>query len=460
MQGSQQTAAVMLGVAALLALPLILIALRRARAHGDWDLTSTLVFLVGIVAVVPVGLFVIHSGQPVRLDPFGTVIVTLPGWATRLGQLGEALLAGCCLLFTAVRVLSGARWNAAPVIAGVLVLVTAFSDGLNGNRLFAPQQLVLLLVLLAATFARPGRAALVGAAAVGLVLAVVGGMEALMQASSVLRPCREDKCGPLGFLYTGVFTNENTYGLLLALATPFVWLALRGRLRVILACYTASMAVATGGRTATAAAVAAILFLVLLRPELPESGLEKVPVGRSVLGALGLFGASLYGVLLPFLTRNSESLSERAYYWQLAERRLPESPLYGFGAKAWEGLYRAGEIPVALTYSVHNQWLDVLYKGGLIGLGIFVVLLVYIAVRGGAPNFAVVCCVLAPVMVAGSAERPWSFGTYDWLTFTLVAATLLPVRLRPARPRPTAEPPTAEGSRSSPAVATARRPHH
>ncbi|MEZ0089004.1 O-antigen ligase family protein [Streptacidiphilus sp. EB129] len=434
---SPQSIALVLGITALLAVIPILAAARHALAFGDWDLTATFVLAVGVVASLPTIVSSLGSSQPVTTNAFGNVEVGLSAGAYRLDQAGNAALLAGSVLFFALRCFSGrVRINVAPLIAAGICLVTATSDALNGHQMFVSRQVVLLAVLLAAAVARPGRSAFLGAAATGLLLTFMGGVRALINANAVFRDCRSDKCSVFGVLYTGVFPNENTFGLALALSIPFIWIALRGPVRVVLAFYVGAVVLVTGSRQATATAVAALLFLLLLAPRLrePRSGddadARSGSTGRSWLALGGIAVAAGTSVVLPFLNLGPDALSQREAYWSLARGQLQSSPIIGFGAKAWADLYQVGQIPVALTYSLHNQWLDVLYAGGIIGLAGFLALLGYLLLRGGSSGLAVASCVIIPVLVTGSLERPWSFGINDWLSFTLVAATLIPVTAR------------------------------
>ncbi|GHE52742.1 hypothetical protein GCM10017771_75040 [Streptomyces capitiformicae] len=453
---STQMGALVLGIAALLAIPPCLIAFRRARAWGDWDLTSTLVFLTGVLNALPTVLFIVVSGRPERRDEFGNELPgrpdsldafgnQLPGgplsdWANQVGQVTSFLLIAGSLVFFLRGVLRGARINVAPLIAFVLVLELALSNGLNGHQVFSGRQLALLAVLMAASVARPGRSAFLGAAAVGLLLTVLGGIQALVQSSSVFHACRFDKCGPFGALYTGVFVNENIYGQLLSLSVPFIWLSLRGRVRVVLACYVAFVTIATDARVAALAALSSLVLLVLLHPRLPQSAdgaRPATPEGSNRSGtpstkavALAALVTCLVAVgefLLPYVAQSHDRLSQRPYAWHLAVQYLSESPIFGFGGAAWPNLHIQGQIPVAIAISPHNQWLDVGYAGGLVGLVLFAALITYILLRGGRANIVVACCVLLPVLINGALDRPWSFGFTDTQTFTLVAATLVPI---------------------------------
>ncbi len=459
----QSSTVLLIGIAALLAVIPWGMALARARAFGDWDLTATLVFSIGVLANLPTAVYVMSTGRPERLDPLGDVVIGFPQWVDQLGRLTSGLLLVGCAAFVFYRLfVARAALNPAPLLAFVVVMSLALSDGLQGQQLLAPRQLTLLVVLLAASVARPGRPAFLGAASVAMLYTVLGGVEALIAPEAVFRDCRADNaCGVMGVLYSGVFTNENIFSLLVVVCIPLAWLGLRGRVRVVLACYLALMAVATGSRLAEVAAVVTLALLLLLRPRLPDEasrGTERVRAGR-VMTALPVLGAAVVvGAVLPFHHSRFGDLGIRATIWDMARHELSGSPLFGFGARAWPGKYRSGEIPAAVSPSLHNQWMDVLYAGGIVALLLFAALLAYLLLRGGSAGFPVAACVLAPVLLASVLERPWSFGITNSMTFALVAATLLPVTALPTAIRRAASP-TAATSDSSPAGAPARTTH-
>jgi hypothetical protein len=322
--------------------------------------------------------------------------------------------------------------------------------------------LVLLTVLAAAAFARPGRPALLGGAACALFFALVGGIEALVNPYTVLRPCRPDNpCGVLGILFAGVFTNENIFSLLLIVGIPFVWLGLRGRVRVVLASYVAFMAVASGSTLASVTAVVTLAFLTVMRPRLAdESEPDRAAAspGRLLLAVPVLGGAAAAGLLFPFHPPGAVSLTDRATIWAMARDELRDSALVGFGGKAWSAKYQLGEIPAAVSPSLHNEWIDILYAGGLLGLGLFLLLLVHLLVRGGVAGLPVMASVLLPVLLASILERPWSFGISNSLTFALMVATITPVGVL-ARARSAARP-AVPASGPRPAARLGRMPRH
>lgn len=459
MTQQQANMALLMGILALLSLIPATVALRRARAFGDWDLTSTMILLVGAAANLPTVVYVMRAGRPERLDPLGEAVIGFPQWVNQIGTVTNGILLAGCVAFIFHRLLSvGARINVVPLVACALALLLTFSDGLHGQELFAPRQLALLAALLAAAVARPGRSAFLGGAAVVLLSTVLGGIEALIEPGSVLRECRPDNpCGLLGVLYAGVFTNENIFSLLLITGIPFVWLGLRGRVRILLACYVAFVAVATGSRLADITAVAVLAFMMLLRPRLPDEaadGSARRSPGRVLFGVPVLGAAAAIGLALPLRHPNADSLGDRATIWDMARDELHRSPYLGFGGKAWPAKYHAGEIPAAVSPSLHNQWIDVLYAGGFVGLALFLLLLLCLLLRGGFAGFPVAASVLLAVLLASILERPWSFSISNSLTFALVAAVLVPTAVRRAAA------PGVAASDSSPAAVPARTPRH
>ncbi|MFJ6526679.1 O-antigen ligase family protein [Streptomyces longwoodensis] len=442
-----------LGVLALLSLGPVVVALRRARAHGDWDLTATLVCATGLLASLPSVVYILRGGRSEQVDAFGDVEIGFPGWVDRVGTVANGLLLVVCLAFVVHRLLlRRPRVLLAPLLACALVVVLALSDGVHGQQFLAPRQLVLIAVLCAAAVARPGRPAFVGAAAAVLLFTVLSGAEALLSPAAVLRECRPDNpCGLLGIHYAGVFTNENIFSLVLVLGMPFVWLGLRGGVRVLLVCYLAFLAVVTGSRLAGAAALATLALLALLRPRL-DGACVRPAAWRTLLTLPLLAATALAGLVLPFDHPGPARLGDRAVIWDMARAELSRSPLTGLGGTAWSAKYPAGEIPAAVSPSLHNQWIDVLFAGGLLGLALFVLLLLYLALRGGVAGLPVAGCVLLPVLLCSVVERPWSFGISNSLTFLLVAAVLLPV------PAPRAAGAAAPASGASRAAAPGRTP--
>jgi hypothetical protein len=413
-------------VASLLVLPFAARAFWvTAVVHRGWTSTSSLILLSGMVGGLPVAVSNLIAPQPEALDAFGNVRVGLTGWAAQL----QLVVLAANLVIASVFFVS--RVSREPIIAGpwlaiALVVVVASSDVVNGHAAeVGPRCLTLFALLLAASVAQPGRPASLGAAAVGLMYAMLGGLQAALHPTESFRACRADKCGPGGALYTGALTNENGMGLVLALTIPFVWLALRGRGRIILVAYVTAMVALTGSRTAQVTAVAALLALAILRPDsdAPHRGPTTAPV-RPLASIIGVVGLACLGAVLPLLTSTGAgAFGDRSFYWRKAIAGVMESPLLGHGGTAWPRLYQISEIPIAASYSPHNQWLDVAYGSGMVGLALFIVLLGHLLLRTPS-RISTAAAILIPVLATSTLERPWSFAINDSLTFTLLAAVL------------------------------------
>jgi hypothetical protein len=421
--------ALLIAVTSILMLPVAGHALRTVIAHRDWNATSTLVFLAGLAGNLPTALSNLVSPSQPTYNAFGVVEVGLSGWALRLEQLTTVALLAGSMLFFLLR-FQRQRYLLAPFIALAVALVGDLSDAAHAQAgALGPRELTLLGLLLAAVVARPGRSAYLGAAAVGVLFALLGGLQALLHPADVFRVCRVDKCDTAGALYVGAFTNENTFGLLLALTMVFVWLTVRGRPRVLLTLYLGASVALTGSRTAQLAALAAVVVILVLRPSLqdvPNAYQAAGQRGRRDFAVVVVVTTVLAGLVLPLLSFAPTSLSGRAYFWQLARAAIANSPFIGYGSTAWANLYQFRLIPIAGTYSVHNQWLDVSYAAGLIGLVLLVSLVLCLLLRAG-PDLIVVASVLIPIFIASVAERPWSFGINDGMTFTLLAVVLSPI---------------------------------
>jgi O-antigen ligase len=235
------------------------------------------------------------------------------------------------------------------------------------------------------------------------------------------------KCGPLGVLYPGAAESENALGLILALATPFVYLAFEGRARIWLTGYIVFMAIMTGSRTSQVAVVATVVLLVLVRPSLERT--DDIRRGRRTVG--WAVGASCFvGVVAPFWVTDPGSLTQRGYVWSVARHAWDAAPWFGNGSKAWSTLADTGVISPAAVYSAHNELLDTLFVAGLCGAIVFMAFLVFLLRSPEPGRRTALYAIVLPALIAGVTERPWSFSGIDWLSWSLLAAVLaVPSRL-------------------------------
>ncbi|MBJ7357263.1 O-antigen ligase family protein [Nocardioides sp.] len=305
------------------------------------------------------------------------------------------------------------------LLALALCLLTNISNAGIGLPVVTPGSICLVAVLVATMLLPRGRTMWLGPAVFGVTMVIASAVLAAVDPARATYLCRTDKCGPLGVLITGVTQSENALALALALSFPFVYLAFTGRVRLVLTTCVLTMIYLSGNRTALVAVVPALLLIPLLRPANETRYPAGETFGRLFIGALAVIGLAL--PFAPWIDQNS--FTTRGYLWTVALERLSNEPWLGFGASGWARLVQEGAIGQAAIYSAHNQWIDVLYAGGIVGLALFALWL-YFLVREGRTEVRVLTFVLAPALAAGITERPWSFGLPDWLTWSVLAVML------------------------------------
>jgi O-antigen ligase len=324
--------------------------------------------------------------------------------------------------------------HSAGLVAILLLAVAWLASGLHGGRLLSLSGLALFACLVAATVLPRGRGAATGVALFAVTLAIASGLFAALNFEGASSPCRH-VC-VLGSALTGVFPNENLFGTTLLAALPFAYLGLRGRARTWLVLYLAGMAVLTGSRGAMATAVVVVLALVVLRPRL--DGDQPAPARTAVAGVL--FAAALLAsvfVVLHDWSSYATSPNERPYLWTVASDYIGESPVFGYGPDRWQTFAQTGEIPLAAEHSTHNQFVDVLFNAGWVGLAVLGAMTAAMIWSAGYARRAVLIT-LAALFMIGVTERAWQIGAADFATFSLIGVILLgqvPARPRRAPPR-------------------------
>jgi hypothetical protein len=413
-----------LAVGALIALRLLLSAVKEARAAHDFDASTALTFGMGWLVSLPSAAVMLTGSLTYQLDVFRNLMKTYPAWDRAMTHL--------CLVLVAVlavglllRRLSGGnfRVHAAGLIAIALWSVSHLAAGLHGLSIVSQRGLLLLFCLLAATVLPRGRGACLGAALYGVTVAIASAVVAVLHYNVAFAPCT-GSCKPLSF--QGALVNGDLLGITLGITIPFVYLGLRGRARVWLSIYLAAMVVVTGSKTATAAAIITILGIFLVRPRLdvrnPFTALTGTVLVVAVLVAFGV-GQHHWG---------PTALSGRGELWSVARDLVSHSPLVGYGPDKWASLYPAGEIPFVGQRATHNQWLDVLVASGWIGVLLFVSVAIAMIWSAG-PARAAVCFTLTAVAVIGTAEGTWQVGTLDLMSFSIVALILTGASRQPER---------------------------
>jgi O-antigen ligase len=449
---SRSAVSIIMAGAAVVTLLMLIASLRRARAAGDLDAASALTLGMGWLLTLPIALVAISGGLSRRPNVFGELVPAYPGWHDRaidVSMLLVALLASVLLLRQLMA--EHVPIHVAGVFAVLLWAVAQVSGLHDGSPTF--RGAVLLACLLAATVLPRGRGAALGAGIIGVTLAISSGLLAVLRHDvTFVVPC-EGACGGLGF--TGVFPNPDLLGVALAASIPFAYLGFRGRARSWFILYLAGMAIATGSQTATVAVSISVAALLVLRPDLER---DRPAAGRAAIAGLGLAGALFSSVYVLRRDWEPSALTERPILWNVASDYVERSPWFGYGPHRWELLVASGEIPRAAERSAHNQWMDVLFGAGWVGLALLVGVLVA-TVSAAGHGRAGVLLAAATIMTIGTTEGIWSIGVIDFLSFSLVALILtgqpqgVP-RLSPRRARA----PLAHAALRSPRTAPAPAP--
>ena len=421
----EQAITIIMAGSALVALGLLVPAVKRARSAGDLDASTALTLALGWLVSLPIVVVAFSGGLVRRLDSARELVPVLPSWYEPAAYLCLALMIALAAVLLVKRLISETRRvtvHTAGLIAILLWAVTWLASGLQGGPLLSLSGATLLACLVAATVLPRGRGACVGAGLFGVTLAAASGLLAAVRFDIATVACRDDCV--LGAALTGVFANENLLGTALVAALPFVYLGFRGRTRIWLVAYVAGMAFATGSRGAMLTVVILVAALLIVRPRLDA---DRPTPGRTAIAGLLLVAALLGSIYIGQhdWPSSTHSLDDRPALWTVASEYRQEAPLFGYGPEKWETLYtQTGEIPRSAQHSTHNQWVDVVFNAGWIGAALLVSMMIAMLWSAG-PARPAVLIVLATVFMIGMTERAWLIGAADFASFSLVALLLL-----------------------------------
>jgi hypothetical protein len=438
-----------LSVLAVLAL---ISALRKVKAQGEWTGTATFGLAMVLLTISFVELFVTYLDMWTKQrSAYRTVTWVVPDIAHQLMRVFVLLLGVMAVVVFFVRLKRTRTVINIPAVLFLLVgAVSAESALMHGDNPFRPLSMVFVAVALACTVAPRGLGIHIGVATACVIFALASGFAFVFYSDFSVFACSSDtytsdKCGLLNFDFRGILENENALAMFLALSMPFVWIAFGNWEGKVLAAYLLCLTLMTGSRSGMSAAAVTFLALVVLRPNYREAAAARV---RSILLYLGLAGLALIGFLLPFVTSDPTAFHGRAGLWLMVRNSLadPETLLYGTGMLGWQKVRDSGLIDQNASYSVHNEWLQVLYTTGIIGLVLTIAALGVLIWQARAKYTLVAGCVLIPVFVLGVTERPWPTDTCDWLIWAIPAALLSypAVRRRSTDEEDSQPPPDAE----------------
>ena len=393
----------------------------RAQIAAGWTSTSTFILVIAWLYFVPSTMIQVRGARTTIVDPFSNkVVVVDPAIVGFQRLLTPAMIGIGLVVFLYWTLLRRRRPRLAPILAIGIAIISTVVTANQGGSVFDVRQAAVVSLLLAASVAPGGRGGVLGVAAVGVSVAIASGFLAVVNYGYALRDCRLDKCGLLGHLYYGIFTDENTLAVIMAVALPCIFLAFSGKSRLWLTLYVAGMVVATGSRSGLFAAVVTVAVLLLTRPRLTRA----LQPGAAMCVRLVALGGTMVGVALPLMAFEPGTFTGRAGLWELARQQLSQSIWWGLGGKAWSANVNSGLITADQAYSVHNQWLEAGYTGGVVGFALLVLLAAVMAATGRSERPALSLVVLLPVIVLGIFERPLAFTSLDVFTWIFPAVFL------------------------------------
>jgi hypothetical protein len=416
---SQSTVTLLLSTTAIVALVGLGWVLRAQRR--DWNISAWLIFSMGWLAELPSAFGSFTGGKVRSLDALHNPITVLSGRTVQLTHLCNYAELALPLIIILFQLPKRRIVNVLPLLGALLCAVAALASGLNGFPLFSKSAFILFVALVAVALMPTGRGACLGAAAFVLSLAAVSGLVTLVNYQLGTAPCVGlYKCGPLGIFVFGVVDNENGLALILAAGLAFVWFAIRNAWwRNVLFLYVLGMVAVSGARTSLIAGLVLLGALLVFGFRIQiDQARPTVPFARQAGVLVVLLGAIVYSAQLPFTTNDPNAYTSRGTVWLIARERLAGHYGIGLGQPAWASLVKGSTIESAAGYSTHNQWLDVLWISGFVGLAIFAIILLKMLRR----DVVLASLLLLPMVVLGAAERAWGISHFDGISYAYLAS--------------------------------------
>ncbi|BAH56180.1 hypothetical membrane protein (plasmid) [Rhodococcus opacus B4] len=411
-------------LAAVSVIALFVVARQLRQRHLIWDAGTVFILVLGWAALIPVVLNKLSDGVMHSWNYWGELVEVPIPVDPRVQSALQYVIIGASLLLLWRSVRDADTWRIS--LFGIAVMGTSFVamavDTSAYDSIIKGQPMVLLVVLVAASFATPSReGAITGGALFTISVCATGAFLGLYAPDKVFMPCT-DKCSLAGELYMAATPHSNTLGLITAIGIPFVWLAFKGPIRFWMLVYIGANLVVTGSRTSMFAAAATLVVLALTNPT--HTGGSIVGRHRAFL-TLGVVTSTAVAMILPFTGQSDSFATGRGYLWRIAVEQFEHTPFFGAGLTAWDRFYEAGEFGAAAAYSTHNQWLELLLLAGVAGAVVFALGWAILVFGGDESRKFTVLPVLLTVALLSSTERPLSIGLINTMTWVLVALVAL-----------------------------------
>src|SRR5882757_5771050 len=292
----------------LVAVLVLISALRKVKARGEWTGTATFGAAMVLLTVGFVEVFVTYLGLWTKQrNAYRGVTWVVPDVAHQVMRVLVLLLGVMAIVVFVVRLRRSHTVINLPAVLFLLIgVVSGGSALLHGDNPFRPLSVVFLAVVLVCTVAPRGLGIHIGVGAACMIVAIASGFTFLVNKDFSVFSCTTDtltadKCGLLGFNFRGILENENAIAMYLTLGMPFVYIGFGSWEGMTLSAYILCLTLLTGSRSGMTAAAITFVALILLRPNIRQP--TAAPIRSGLLG-VGLAGLTLVGFLVPFLTND------------------------------------------------------------------------------------------------------------------------------------------------------------
>nr|WP_307330843.1 O-antigen ligase family protein [Microbacterium sp. SORGH_AS_1204] len=406
-----------LGVTGLLFVALRVVAHVRARElDSNYILIGTAVMLANGTAVVSQ----FSGGRTLVLSGVDSYVAVLSPAAEQFSKFTLPVMFVVVLGYVVAQYRRGVAINGLAATYLMLLVFSSMGSVLGGGNFITTARLTLLLPVVALLLGRPSAGAIKGAAVALATLLCLSGVLALVSPDQASAVCDARKCGVFGSLFNGVAFNFNGFGLLMALAIPVMYFGL-DKFREYFTGFALIAVFATGSRTAQLASAIVVVLLYLNRLLGRQNHALRLFLPSAVCGA-----SALFIVMLPFMKLDPGEFTGRVGLWDLALSQMRGSWLFGLGPDSWAAQVDDGAISYVSAYSTHNQLIEILYVSGIVGLCLYIVLITGLIVRMR-EALVPLLSILAPALVIGSTERPWTLGIADWLSWSILLLLVIKV---------------------------------
>ena len=232
----------------------------------------------------------------------------------------------------------------------------------------------------------------------------------------------------------GPYSHSNILGLAMALAVPFVLLALRGKERLVGSLLVGLALVWSASRISIAAAVLVACATAAVGQARRKGG-RGVVIGGWMASAAAIF-------IVPLSTEDDAAFTNRGLIWKVTRFYVSDHPVFGWGTKVFQSVENEFAKAIgARAVTAHNLWLTLFAVGGWVAVAATVIALVAVAIRFARKYISDTCpaLFLFAFLVCEIAEDPlraWRLSPHSFIVWTglALAVCVFGVARRPEAP--------------------------